>query len=221
MDILTAIKSRASTRAFLDKPVPKKIVTDVLEAARWAASGANTQPWKVSVVMGGTKQAISEKIIEARESGVPENPDYQYYPLNWLDPYKTRRKDCGYALYSALGVAKDDTEKRKEVWYKNYYFFHAPVGMLFFVDKNMEKGSWVDMGMFIQNVMLAALAFDLATCPQASLSEYPDIIRDCLKLSEENLLVCGLSLGYPDKTAPVNNYKLERAAVDEFTKWYD
>ncbi|MBI4357121.1 MAG: nitroreductase [Gammaproteobacteria bacterium] len=221
MNIIDAIKKRASTRAFLDKPVSRETVTHILDAARWAASGANIQPWKVAVVAEKTKQAITRAILEARAQGVPQNPDYAYYPLQWVEPYKSRRKDCGYALYHSLEIEKEDTVRREEAWNRNYSFFGAPIGLLFFVDTVMEKGAWIDMGMFIQNIMLGALNFGLATCPQASMAEYPDIVRKCLNLSKECLLLCGVSMGYPDLREPINQYRTERVSVEGFTTWYE
>lgn len=210
MDILEAIRDRHSTRAFLDKPVGIETVQAILDIAKYAPSGANTQPWFVVAVTGEIKQKIGHAIIKAREANTSENPDYNYYPTHWRDPYKTRRKTCGLALYSALHIDYEDKAKRKEAWYRNYYFFNAPVGLLFFMDKDLEKGSFMDMGMFMQNVMLAAKGFGLDTCPEASLAEYPDIVRNIVGVSNEKLLLAGLALGYKDSHHPVNQYQTER-----------
>jgi nitroreductase len=220
MDVIESITQRASTRAFLDEPVAPETVDAILDAARWAPSGANTQPWRVAVVSGSTQRSIGDAIIEARDAGLQENPDYTYYPGEWFEPYKSRRLDCGLALYGALGIRREDKERRKAAWYDNYRFFGAPVGLLFFLERQLSKGSWVDMGMFIQNVMLAAMAHQLATCPQASLAEYPDIVRDILGVPDSLALVCGMALGYPDRSAPVNNYRTTREPVSAFTSWY-
>ena len=120
-----------------------------------------------------------------------------------------------------MNIGRDDVEKRKEAWENNYRFFGAPVGMLFFVDKRMNQGSWIDLGMFIQNVMLAARAFGLDSCPQASLADYPDIIRTELRMEDHWLVACALSLGYADTNHPVNQYRTEREPVNAFTRWYD
>ncbi len=221
MNTLDALKSRASTRAFLDKPVSDDIIRQILDAARWAPSGVNTQPWQVAVVRGETKEQITTGIIAAREAGQSPDPDYQYYPLEWKEPYKGRRKATGLALYSALGIGREDSEKQKQAWYNNYRFFGAPVGLLVFIDQELEQGSWMDLGMFVQSIMLAAVDLGLATCPQASLADYPDLIRQVLQLPESRLLACGLSLGYPDPTAAVNQYRTERLAIEEFCHWYD
>lgn len=221
MDIIEAIKNRKSTRAFLDKPVSRQTIETILETARWAPSGVNTQPWHVAVVSGKHKRQLGDAIIEARVSGQTENPDYRYYPEQWQEPYTSRRKSCGMALYGALGISRRDIDKRKQAWYNNYRFFGAPVGLLFFVDKQLGQGSWIDMGMFIQNVMLAAEAHGLATCAQASLAEYPDIVRSMLDLPESYAVVCGMSVGYEDPEAAVNHYRTEREPLESFTRWYD
>lgn len=221
MEVSEAIKNRHSCRAFLDKPVKQEIILQILEIARFAPSGVNTQPWQVSVVSGSIKQKIGEAIIREREAGVPENPDYHYYPTEWREPYKTRRKACGLALYSSIQIALEEKEKRKAAWYRNYFFFGAPVGLLFFLDKDLEKGSWVDMGMFIQNVMLAARGLGLETCPQAAMAEYPDIVRGLLQIPSEKALLCGMALGYEDLNHPINQYRTTREPINSFTRFFD
>ena len=221
LDVHTAIRDRRSVRAFLDKPVPAALINEILDVARWAPSGVNTQPWKVAILGEATRKMIASKIIDAKNHNIPENPDYHYYPTEWVEPYKSRRKACGLALYGALNIAIGETEKRKVQWYKNYSFFNAPVGLIFYLDKILCTGSWMDNAMFIQNVMLAARGVGLETCPQAALAEYPDIIREALALSNEYLIVCGMAVGYADWSQPVNQYRTERMSVDNFTKWYD
>ncbi|OGI48500.1 MAG: nitroreductase [Candidatus Muproteobacteria bacterium RIFCSPHIGHO2_12_FULL_60_33] len=221
MEVLEAIHRRASTRAYLDKPVDRATVEAILDAARWAPSGTNAQPWQVVVVTSETKQKISTALLAERIAGRPENPDYAYYPKQWNEPYKSRRVACGLALYRAMKIGRDDKDARLKAWNNNYSFFGAPVGLLFFLDRSLEKGSWVDMGMFIENVMLAALGHGLATCPQASIAEYPDIVRTILNVLHTRALVCGMSLGYPDPQAPVNNYRTAREPVANFTTWHE
>lgn len=221
MDILTAMQARKSTRAFLERDVEVEKIHAILDAARWAPSGVNMQPWRVAVVRGESKRRISEAIITAREAGQTESPDYQYYPTEWFEPYKSRRKATGLALYGALNIARDDKQRRLESWYDNYRFFGAPVGLLVFLDRRLSQGSWIDIGMFLQNLMLAAEAQGLATCPQASLAEYPGIVREILDIDEQMALACGLSLGYPDPQAAVNSYRIPREPVEAFTTWYD
>lgn len=221
MEVLEAMRRRASTRAYLDKPVDRATIEAMLDAARWAPSGVNAQPWQVAVVMGETKRRVSEALQAERMAGHPEQPDYLYYPKQWNEPYKSRRLACGLALYSALGINRADPEGRMKSWNNNYSFFGAPVGLFFFLDRSLAQGSWVDMGMFIENVMLAALEYGLATCPQASLAEYPDIVRQLLSVPNTRALVCGMSLGYPDTAARVNNYRTTREPVVSFTAWHE
>jgi nitroreductase len=221
LSVISALKGRFSTRAYLDKPVPKSVVKAVLECARWSPSGANLQPWQVVVIMGETKAQLSAAIVEAYESGIKPHPEYPYYPEQWFEPYKDRRFQTGMALYRALGIERRDKSRREQQWKANYDFFGAPVGLLFLVEKRLGYGCWLDMGIFIQSIMLAARAYELSTCPQAAMADYPDVIRKRLKLSDGMQVMCGMSLGYADEQHPVNNYRTEREAVDHFTSWYD
>ena len=221
MDISTAIQQRHACRAFLDKPVGDDVIKNILETARWAPSGVNTQPWKVAVVRGQHKQAITDALIMAKNKQQTANPDYQYYPTTWREPYKSRRKDCGLALYGALEISREDTEKQKQAWDNNYRFFGAPIGLFVFIDAELAQGSWLDLGMFVQSIMLAAMDQGLATCPQASLADYPDIIRQRLDWPASDKLACGISLGYADTEHPVNRYRLNREPLETFTQWYE
>lgn len=215
--ILRTIRERRSVRAFLDRPVARELIETVLDAARWAPSGANIQPWYVRVVTGVTKARITRALLEAREKSIREHPDYQYYPVEWFEPYKSRRMGLGVAMYSTQGARRN----RAESWNNNYRFFGAPVGLLFFIHKDLATGSWMDYGMFIQNVMLAARALGLETCCQASICDYPDEIREILGIGPERLLACAVNLGYPDWSAPVNGFARARAPVAGFTVFHD
>lgn len=192
----------------------------MLEAARWAPSGTNTQPWRVAVAAGEVKNQICDRIVSAFSEGEDSRADYKYYPDKVAEPYRSRRVACGMALYGALGIERSDRERRREQWVKNYQGFGAPVELFILIDEDLEQGSWVDMGMFIQNVMLAARAFGLETCPQAAMAEYPDIVREILDLPDSLKVVCGIAMGYPDRDDPVNRYRTEREEVDSFTRWY-
>ncbi len=218
--IIETIKQRHSTRAFLNKPVAPDLVIQLIDAARFAPSGCNTQPWDVAIVQGKTLTRLGNAIIQAREADLPENPDYAYYPPQWREPYKTRRAHCGLALYGAVGIGSQDKQARKEQWYANYHCFGAPVCLLCFIDRDLGKGAWMDYGMFIQNVLLAAMDLGLATCPQASLAEYPDIVRQTLAWPKEQDLLCGIALGYPDKSHAINQYRTEREPTEQFTTWF-
>ncbi len=221
MQTLDTIISRQSSRAFLAREVSQHTITEILNAARWAPSGANMQPWRVAVVSGQSKQRIADAILTARKNGLESSPDYHYYPAEWFEPYSQRRKTTGLALYSALGIGRDDKQARLDAWDNNYRFFGAPVGLLVFVDCRLGKGSWIDIGMFLQNIMLAAQDAGLATCPQASIAEYPEIVRDILGIENNWALACGIALGYPDPDAAVNNYRTTRETVETFTTWHD
>lgn len=221
MDVIEAMRGRRATRAFLDKPIPRETVETILEAARFAPSGVNMQPWHVAVTTGHTKARITDALLAARARNEPENPDYRYYPDAWNEPYKSRRRASGLALYAALGIGKEDTTARTHAWNNNYRFFGAPVGLFFFIDRDLNQGSWVDIGMFIQNVMLAARHYGLDTCPQAALADYPHIVRELLNVPATRVLVCGMALGYADVSAPANGFQAEREPLRSFTQWYD
>jgi nitroreductase len=221
MHVLEAIKTRASTRAFLTTPVTQDTLHELLNTARFAPSGTNTQPWQVAVVNGASKQRVCNAIAAEHIAGEAQRPDYQYYPKEWSEPYKSRRFACGMALYGALAIERQDKAARQAIWLQNYHAFGAPVVLFFFIDKQMEKGSWFDYGMFYQNVMLAATGLGLATCPQAALAEYPDVVRAELgEAYADKILVCGMAVGYPESTASINQYRTERAPVNDFTHWF-
>lgn len=220
MEILDGIRDRASVRAFLDKPVTRETIESVLETARWAPSGTNTQPWSVAVVVGEKKQQLAEQIVAAFQDGYESAADYQYYPKQFAEPFQNRRVTCGMALYEALGIERSDRERRREQWVKNYRGFDAPVQLYIFIDGRMEKGSWVDVGMFIQNILLAARGHDLETCAQAAFADYAPIVRQALELPEHQKLVCGIAMGYADWDDPVNSYRTEREPVEGFTSWH-
>jgi len=221
MHTLDSITTRQSSRAYLSREVSQESITKILSVARWAPSGANMQPWRVAVVSGKTKQRIGDAIIEARHSGHTAEPDYRYYPDEWFEPYKQRRNDTGLALYSALDIGREDKQARLDAWDNNYHFFGAPVGLLIFLDRRLGQGSWIDIGMFMQNILLAAQAEGLATCTEASVAEYPDIVRDILGIEHSWTLAAGIALGYADKDAAVNNYRTSREEVGNFTSWHE
>jgi len=221
MEVRLALVQRKSTRAFLNHSVDLDLINRILDVARHAPSGANTQPWQVAVVTGNTKKALQQKIEEAHYGGNKPAMDYHYYPVEWQEPYKERRKACGLQLYSAVGIAREDTQARRDQWAANYRAFDAPVMLLFFIDRIMEKGSYMDYGMFLQSIMLAAVEEGLATCPQAALGEFPQIVKQELGYPEDSVLVCGMALGYEDTNARVNKYRTPREEVRNFTRYFD
>lgn len=221
MKVSEAIRNRRSVRAFLDKPVDRKQIMQLLDTARWAPSGSNTQPWQVAVLMGERKNRLQQRLEASYRKGVPNQQDYIYYPLEWLDPYQARRRECGLQLYSALNIKREDTQRRMVQWIANYHSFDAPVVLLFFMDKVMQTGSYLDYGMFLQSLMLAAVEQGLATCAQAALCDYSDVIREFLGYDEDKVLVCGMALGYEDSAAAINDYRTPRAQPLDFTRFFD
>lgn len=221
-----AILSRFSARAYLDKPVDRLLLEGLLDVARRAASGTNTQPWKVYVLQGDSKDSLVDKVVAAHNA-IRANPElaaeyqetYDYYPEKWVSPYIDRRRACGFGLYGVLGIGKGDKDKMHEQHQQNYKFFGAPVGLMFTIDKVMGRGSLLDYGMFIQNIMVAARARGLHTCPQAAWNGFSKIILPHIGAGENEMIVCGLSLGYADEEALVNTFVTERETVESFTKW--
>ena len=221
MKVSDALLQRKSTRAFLDKPVEPELISRLLESASHAPSGTNTQPWQVAVVTGKSKQQLQTKLEAEYRSGAESRICYQYYPLDWQSPYKERRLACGLQLYSTLDIKREDKQKQLDQRARNFRAFDAPVMLLFFIDKVMQTGSYMDYGMFLQSLMLAASEQGLATCPQAVLAEYPDIVKQHLEFDDDRVLICGMSLGYEDKTDIVNSYRTPREPVKSFTRFFD
>ena len=221
MNVSEALNTRKSTRAFLPKPVDKAIIDRILSAARHAPSGTNTQPWQVAVVTGDTKQQLCQELETAFRNQVDRKMDYHYYPEDWMDPYKSRRKACGLQMYSTLKITREDKQRQLDQWAANYRAFDAPVMLLFFMDGIMQTGSFLDYGLFLQSVMLMAVEEGLATCPQAALGEYPAIVKAKLGYPDDSILMCGMALGYEDKKALVNSYRTPREEVETFTRYFD
>ncbi|MGD9095730.1 MAG: nitroreductase [Chromatiales bacterium] len=219
MHVRDALEQRKSVRAFLDRPVQREAIVRILDAARHAPSGVNTQPWNVAVVTGAAKQRLQQKIETAFRDGKQSRASYVYYPEEWISPYKERRKECAVLMYGAVGIPFGDKTARLEQWARNYRAFDAPVMLLFLIDSVMGQGSFIDYGMFMQSLMLAAEEEGLATCPQASLAEYPDIIRQELGYDDSMLVICGMALGHEDKEAAINSYRTPRMEVGEFTRF--
>lgn len=212
-----AITSRRSVRAFLPTQVEDETIREILTVAARAPSGTNMQPWKAYVVTGDKKQQLADAILG---SGVrPEKiawDDYKYYPDQFFEPYLTRRRAVGFALYSLLGIGRRDVERMRAQHDRNFTFFDAPVGMIFTIDRRLNVGSWVDHGMFLQSIMIAARGRGLHTCPQAAFAPYHRLIRPLLSIPEDEVVVCGMALGYEDESKPENGLRSERAPLDEF-----
>jgi len=219
MKVSEALRQRKSVRAFTHQNVDIKRIKDVLTSAGHAPSGVNTQPWRVHVLSGQSIINLQKQLEQAFRGGVKMNMDYQYYPIEWVEPYRARRKECGLQMYSALNIRREDKQRQQDQWAANYRSFDAPVMLLFSMDKVFETGSYLDFGIFLQSLMLAATEQGLATCPQVSLSEYPDIIKPFLNIAPESQLICGMAMGYEDKTASINNYRTSRVAIDDWASF--
>jgi nitroreductase len=223
-----AIESRFSARAFLPTSVPRAVIEDTLRLASRAPSGTNTQPWSVYVLQGASRDALVDKVCKAHDA-VRADPtlaaqyreEYDYYPEKWISPYIDRRRENGWSLYGLLGIGKGDKDKMHAQHQRNYRFFDAPVGLMFTVDRLMGRGSLLDFGMFLQNLMISARARGLHTCPQAAWNGFSSLILPHIGAGENEMLVCGMALGFADESAVVNRLQTPREAVAQFTRWLD
>jgi len=219
-----AITSRRSIRAFLPTPLAREDIEQLLQVAARAPSGTNTQPWKVYVLTGEKKQLLSERILAAHadpEQARLHTEEYAYYPREWVSPYVDRRRKVGWDLYALLGLTRENKTGMAAQHGRNYAFFDAPVGLMFTIDRVMEQGSWLDYGMFLQNIMVAARGRGLDTCPQAAFTQYHKIIREVLKLPDNEMVVCGMSLGYADPARVENTLITEREPAAHFVKFVE
>ncbi len=221
-----AIGSRFSTRAFLPTPVPRETIADILRVASRAPSGVNTQPWKVYVLQGAARDGLVDKCCAAHDAmradpaqAAKFQEAYDYYPTEWFSPYIDRRRENGWGLYGLLGIGKADKDKMHAQHQRNFRFFDAPVGLMFTLDKRLGRGSLLDYGMFLQNIMLAARARGLHTCPQAAWNAFASIILPHIGAGEGEMVVCGMALGFADEAAPVNGFHTPREPVEQFTTW--
>ena len=219
-----AITSRQSIRAFRVDPIPRATVEQILSVASRAPSGTNIQPWKVYVLTGDALARLSRAILAAYqnpEQASAHTPEYAYYPTRWSEPYLTRRRKLGWGLYRLLGIGREDQGRMHQQHGRNFAFFDAPVGLIFTIDRTLERGSWLDYGMFLQNVMVAARARGLDTCPQAAFTNFHRVIRAELALSEAEMVVCGMALGVADMDQIENTLVSEREPLDQFVVFRD
>ena len=223
-----AITSRMSVRAFTSQPVDKTLIEDILRIASRAPSGTNCQPWRVYVLQGESRQSLVDKVCAAHDD-IRANPElaaqfseeYDYYPQQWVSPFIDRRRENGWGLYGLLGIGKADKDKMHQQQQRNYRFFDAPVGLMFTLDRVMGRGSMLDYGGFLQNIMVSARARGLHTCPQAAWNGFRSIILPHIGAQDNEMLVCGMALGYADTSAVVNTFHTPRVAVQDFTRWLD
>lgn len=227
--VQAAIASRFSCRAFLrDKPVPRATIEAILEVAARAPSGTNTQPWRVYVVQGASRDALVQKSCAAHDALYADpslaahyREEWDYYPQKWVSPYIDRRRENGWSLYGLLGIAKGEKDKMHAQHQRNFRLFDAPVGLMFTIDRILGRGSLMDYGMFLQNIMVAARAHGLHTCPQAAWNGFSAIVLPHIGAGPDEMLVCGMSLGYADEAHPVNGFHTPREPVAGFTRWVE
>jgi nitroreductase len=223
-----AINSRMSTRAFLPDPVPRATIEHLLQLASRSPSGTNTQPWKVYVLQGASRDSLVEKVCAAHDAlradpalAAEYREGYDYYPETWVSPYIDRRRENGWSLYGLLGITKGDKDKMHAQHQRNFRLFDAPVGLMFTLDRVMGRGSLVDYGMFLQTLMIAARGHGLHTCPQAAWNGFSKIILPHIGAGDNEMLVCGVALGYADPDDPVNGFRTPRETVESFTHWLE
>ncbi len=223
-----AIGSRMSVRAFTDQTVARSDIEAMLAVASRAPSGTNCQPWKVYVLQGSSRNVLVDKVCTAHDA-LRADPglaaeyveEYDYYPQKWVSPYIDRRRENGWGLYGLLGIGKGDKDKMHAQHQRNYRFFDAPVGLMFTVDRVLGRGSLVDYGAFLQNIMVAARGRGLHTCPQAAWNGFAKIILPHIGAGPDEMLVCGMALGYADESAIVNTFHTPRVPVQDFTTWLE
>lgn len=220
MDVLEALKTRISCRVFLDRPVPEATVRAVLDGAKWAPSGGNLQPWHVYAVAGERLKAFLA-IVAEKQKTTPfgEGSEYDIYPKDLKEPYKSRRFKCGEDMYATIGVAREDKAGRLMQFARNFRFFDAPVALFFAIDRQMGIDQWADLGMFVQSVMLMARSHGLHTCAQEAWAIWPRTVAEFVNMPPELMLFCGMGLGYMDETAPINRLRTDRAPMTEWASF--
>jgi len=220
-DVFGVLEGRSSVRGYLDRPVPRKSIERILSAAARAPSGNNTQPWQVHVLTGPARDRLGDAILAARRDGTDDPvPEYDYYPPSWPEPYRSRRRANGWELYGLLGIEKGDQTKSRAWHDENFRFFGAPVGLILTRDRRLGSGALIDLGMFMQSVAVAARGLGLDTCPQAAFANYHAIIRSELRLAPEDMVICGMALGYADMSAVANHLHTEREPVSSFATFH-
>lgn len=223
-----AITSRMSVRAFTKQPVERAAIEHLLQLASRAPSGTNCQPWRVYVLQGTSQARLVEQVCAAHNA-IRANPalaaeyveEYDYYPQKWVSPYIDRRRENGWGLYGLLDIGKADKDKMHAQHQRNFRFFDAPVGLMFTVNRVLGRGSLVDYGAFLENIMVAARGHGLHTCPQAAWNGFAKIILPHIGAGPDEMLVCGMALGYADESALVNTFHTPRVPAKDFTTWLE
>lgn len=226
--VYKAITGRHSVRAFTDQAVDKDLILELLDVAARAPSGTNCQPWNVYVATGNARERIITEVCALHDAARTDpslndtyTESYPYYPEKWISPYIDRRRENGWGLYSLLGIQKGEKDKMHQQHQRNFKLFDAPVALFFTVNKAMGIGSKMDIAMMMQNLMVAAHARGLATCPQAAWNHYHKVVLPIVGATEDEELVCGMALGYADESDVVNTFITPRVAASEFTHFVD
>ncbi|WP_420566802.1 nitroreductase [Thalassovita sp.] len=210
---------RRSVRAFTDQPVLRAQMEQICTVARRAPSGANLQPGSFHVLTGAALTGLSARLMQAIDDGAPIETEYSYFPRPMPAELKARQRAAGYALYQALGIERRDVQGRRDQFARNYGFFGAPVGIVVTINRNMGKGCFMDLGMSIMTLLLAAESLGLGATGIGALANYGSIVHRHLDLPQQELVVCGIAVGHPDRSAPVNQFRTDRADLSEFTSF--
>jgi nitroreductase len=222
MKVSEALATRKTIRAFRPDPVSRETIEAILAAASRAPSGGNLQPWKVYALFGEARDELIRRVAERRKTkALGEAPEYLIYPPALTEPYKTRRFKIGEAMYATMNIAREDKMARLNFFSGNWEFFGAPVGLIITIDRQMQQGQWADVGMFLQSIMLLAREHGLHTCPQEAWAVWHRIIREYLNVPEEEMIFCGIAIGYADEAHPVNALHSERAPLEEWVTFKD
>ena len=221
MNIKQLIKSRYSVRSFLDKDVDFEKVKSILDTANSAPSGGNIQPWKVYVLGNNSKNKLVTQALNNYDTGVQEDIEYEIYPKSLAEEYKKRRSQCAADMYDALSIARDDIDTRLKQVRENFKFFGAPIGMIVTIDKSFAQNGWGHVGMFLQNLWLTAINEGLGVCLQESWSIYPKTVKKVIDCPDNEIIWCGIAMGYPNNEDPINNNRTSRDSLDSFASFID
>lgn len=222
MTLSEAIHARRSIRAFLPTPVAANTVRAVLQLAARAPSGNNIQPWRTHVLSDSARQQLIDAVLARFDANDDScQPEYAYYPVTFHEPYLSRRRQVGLTLYRQLGIERGDQPRMRSQLRRNFEFFGAPLALMITLDRRLAQGSWLDCGMFIQNLLLAATAHGLGSCVQAAWTPYHHIISQQLQMDANEQFLCAIALGYVDPLAPENQLLSPRAELDEWVRWHN
>lgn len=217
MKVSEALATRKTVRAFLNRPVPAETIKEILVRAARAPSGGNLQPWRVYMLVGEARDELVRRVHAKRaEAPMGEMPEYHIYPPELTEPYRTRRYRVGEMMYATMGIPREDKASRLKFFSGNWEFFGAPMGLIITIDRQMQQGQWCDLGMFLQSIMLLAREHGLHTCPQEAWAPFHRVIREYLSVPQNEMIFCGMGIGYADENAPVNSLVSERAPFEEF-----